>query len=41
LYELNDQELKDIGISRGLIEHFILSPTIDPRFVGPGDRTSS
>ncbi|WP_083519301.1 DUF1127 domain-containing protein [Bradyrhizobium jicamae] len=38
LYELNDHDLKDIGISRGLIEHFVSSPTIDPRFVGRATR---
>ena len=40
LYELNDHDLKDIGISRGMIEHFVSIPTVDPRFVGPGNPTS-
>jgi uncharacterized protein YjiS (DUF1127 family) len=37
LYELNDHDLKDIGISRGMIEHVVSNPRVDPRFVGrPG-----
>jgi len=35
LYELNDHDLRDIGISRGMIEHIGSHPTVDPRFVGP------
>ena len=34
LYALNDHDLKDIGISRGMIEHIGSNPTVDPRFVG-------
>jgi uncharacterized protein YjiS (DUF1127 family) len=40
LYELNDHDLKDIGISRGMIEHFVSNPTADPRSVGPDNLTS-
>jgi uncharacterized protein YjiS (DUF1127 family) len=36
LYELNDHDLRDIGISRCMIEHIGSNPTVDPRFVGPG-----
>lgn len=36
LYSLNDHDLRDIGISRDMIEHIGLNPTVDPRFVGPG-----
>jgi uncharacterized protein YjiS (DUF1127 family) len=36
LYSLNDHDLKDIGISRDMIEHIGSNPTVDPRFVGPG-----
>ena len=36
LYSLGDRELEDIGVSRGMIEHISLNPTVDPRFVaGP------
>jgi uncharacterized protein YjiS (DUF1127 family) len=34
LYALNDHDLKDIGISRGMIEHIGSNPTVDRRFVG-------
>jgi len=34
LYALNDHDLKDVGISRGMIEHIGSNPTVDPRFVG-------
>jgi uncharacterized protein YjiS (DUF1127 family) len=37
LYELNDHDLKDIGISRGMIEHIGANPTVDPRYVGPAN----
>ncbi|TPQ39939.1 hypothetical protein C2U70_06310 [Bradyrhizobium guangdongense] len=34
LYAFDDHDLKDIGISRGMIEHIGSNPTVDPRFVG-------
>jgi uncharacterized protein YjiS (DUF1127 family) len=31
LYDLSDSALRDIGISRGEIEHVVSNPTVEPR----------
>jgi len=38
LYALSDRDLKDFGISHGMIEHIGCNATVDPRYTGLGDR---